>query len=352
MKKVLAIFKNKWLIISLAALATIIGLLYFWFQRMPKKAKLPALPSLPSPKINQQPLKVKPQLEKLKKALDELPSEMPVYRIDSPKISYQEANEIASRLGLREAAQIFQDVELGPIYNWSSAEAYLSIIVNQGSISYRLDLLSQPELVEGKLASLEEIEMSALSFLENNLLSLPKEVKPKIAKSQYLKISGPDFLPVDFLEEANVAQIDFLLEIDDQMIFPSTPNRFPLTIRFGPKMRIIGLDFQSPFNSLESFFSYPLKSTSEVLEKIENLPQVSYLEFPERYLPLEEDYQQIQFVEFKEVKLGYYQPLVPENYLQPIFLFSGTARLKDGRIGNVYLYLSAIKENYFSTLEP
>jgi hypothetical protein len=113
-------------------------------------------------------------------------------------------------------------------------------------------------------------------------------------------------------------------------------------------MKIVSLDYQSPFSNFAILNSYSLKTEKEVLKEIEATPKISYLQFPYGYLPTQEDYQKIRSIEFTNVKLGYYQPLLPENYLQPVFLIFGTVQLRTGQTGEAFLYLPAVSEKYFT----
>lgn len=351
MKYLTNILKTRILIILLAALVVIIGFLYFWGKGKgvsEEKIETVPLPILPRPEIKQEPLAVKPTLSGLKGKFTGFPKELTVYRVDSPEISHDQAIKIASDFGFKEAPQIFHDIKLGSVYNWSSAENYLSIIPNQGSISYGLNLLDNPGLLKGVLASLEEIKTAAISFLERESLPLPQNLKSTIKEAQYLKTSGPIYKPATSPAEADVARIDFEFKIDEIEIIKQPPNTFLLTLKIGPEMKIVNLNYQSPFKNFEVLNSYPLKTEKEVLEAIETMPKISHLQFPYGYLPTKEDYQQIRSIEFTNVELGYYQPSLPESYLQPVFLISGSVELQGGQTGEAFLYLPAIEEEYFT----
>lgn len=349
MRYLINLFKNKGIIIILAALATIVGFLYFWARGAPEeKVETPTLPTLPAPVIKQQSITAKPQISGLKGKFANFPNEMVVYQIDSPKISHQQAIAIAGTLGFAEAPAIFQDAEYGPVYNWSSAKNYLSITVNRGLISYGLDLLGNPGILEGELASLEEIKTITLTFLENQIIPLPKNLRPTMKQIQYLKVWGPTYKEVGSREEADVAQVDLEFKIGEIEIIPPMPDTFPLTLRVGPEMKIVSIDYQSPFGSFEVFNSYPLKTERGVLENIEAMPRVSHLQFTSGYLPTKEDYQKIRTINFDDIKLSYYQPLLPENYLQPVFLISGKVQLRGGQTGEAFLYLPAVSEEYLT----
>lgn len=352
MKYLINILKNKAIIIVLMAVATIIGFLYFWARSVPKeKVEIPALPTLPTIEIKQQPITVKPQFSQLRGKFANFPKELKVYQIDSPKISHDQAIKIATSFAFEETPQIFQDIKLGPDYNWSSPENYLSITINRGSVSYGLDLLNNPGILKGNLSSLEEIKTTAISFLDRQIIPLPQDLKPTIKQTQYLKKSGPTYKPAVSPEEADVVQIDFQFKINEMEIFQPIPNASPLRFRIGPEMKIVSLDYQPPFSNFAISNSYFLRTEKEVLKEIEATPKISYLQFPYGYLPTQEDYQKIRSIEFTNVKLGYYQPLLPENYLQPVFLIFGTVQLRTGQIGEAFLYLPAVSEKYF-TLEP
>lgn len=351
MKTLIQIFKTKAVIIFLAALATVTIFLFFWAKNR-KTAEVTSLPTLSSPTIESHPLTIKPQISELKGKFTNFPKELPVYQIDSPKFLHNQALTIANDLGFQEAPQISQDVRLGPIYNWSSGVNYLSITTDQGSVNYSLNLLDNPKILEGELASLEEIKIAAQSFLENQIIPLPQGLNLAIKRAQYLKQSGPVYLSTDSLSEADVAQIDFEFKIESFEILSAMPGVPPLSLKIGPKMQIVRIDYQSPFGQLGSDKTYPLKTEKEVLENLEAMPRISGLQLPLfQYFSTDTDYQKIQSVEYQEVSLGYYRPLVSEEYLHPVFLISGTAQLMGGEKGEVYLFLPAVAEKYF-TPEP
>ena len=348
MRYLVQIFKAKTVIILLAALATITVFLFFWAKTR-KTTEVSSLPFLSSPIIESHPLTIKPQISGLKGKFTNFPKELPVYRVDSPKLLHNQALTIATNLGFQETPQIFQDIKFGPIYNWSSAVNYLSVTPNQGSITYGLNLLENPEILKGNLASLEEIKTAAQSFLENQIVPLPQGLKFTVKQTQYLKQSGPVYLPVDSSSEADVAQVDFEFKIESAEIFSAMPNTPLLSLKIGPEMKIVRIDYQSPFGQLGSHEIYPLKTEKEVLENLEAMPRISGLQLPLlKYLPTDIDYQKIQSVEYREVNLGYYRPLLPEEHLHPVFLISGTAQLMGGEKGEVYFFLPAVAEKYFT----
>lgn len=353
MKKLISILKSKAVIIFLAALTTVIGFLYFWGKISPKEkpAQLPDFPSLTSPNIEQHSIIIKPQISSLKGKFAAFPKELPVYRINPPIISPNQTIDLAYFLGFSQEPKISENPELGPIYRWKTKESGLTVLVERGTIRYTLDLLNNPGLLTGTPPPLEEVKTTVLNFIQNQAIPLPENLKPEISQTDYLKESGPIFVPSDS-SSAEFIKITFDFEIEGKKLLMPIPNTPPLNLIVGPEMRIVRLDYQYPFSQYESFHSYPLKTEEEVLDTIEKTLQLTSLQIPGDYELTPSDYQSIRSVDLSNVELGYYLSLPPESYLQPVFLIHGTFQLLDERTGDAYLYLPAITEEYLTTPEP
>jgi hypothetical protein len=344
------IIKSKIVIILLAALAIIIGCLYFWYQAKPKEQPAPTstLPNLPQPEIKEKTVSTSPSITGLEGKFGKFSKSLPVYRIIVPTISYDQALTIAQTFGFSEKPKVIQSKETGEFYSWTEGAENLTISPAVGSISYEVNLLGQKEKARLEIPTLEESKTLAIAFFKSKEIPFPENMEPTTTGSQYLKISGPVYEPAT-KETADLVQVDFGFKINNIDIFQATVEEPSLRIILNLEGKATRLEYRMLAKSLTPENTYPLKTEQDVLNEVLTSRQITYLQFPNwpNWSPvLEGDYRNVQSMDFSDVRLVYLQPAPGESYLQPVFLLHGTFKLVDGRSGDAYLYLPAVNKNF------
>jgi hypothetical protein len=338
-----------WLFILLATIATILAGFYFRNKISPFKAPEKLL-SLPTPIIKSHPISISPNISQLQEKFPSFNQKVLVYQVSPSSFSDQKAISIGKKFGFSTPPTVSTSPEGGISYGWIGEENSLSINLRRGGVYYNLDILKHPEFIEGELPLYSEVEEKVKSFLEENEFSPPEGVELKTKNIFYVKNYFPYFNKVDKREEADLIQVDFEHQVNGNKII--TIGDYPpvISIIIGPESKIVIFNYYFLSNKVEPLKDfYPLKTKDEVLKDIEANPRISYLS---TFLvgvdnPTPEDYSQlITNLTFDTIEFGYlkYDPL--QSYLQPVFLITGKARLKDGQEGEVGVYIPAIKEEY------
>ncbi len=275
----------------------------------------------------------------VEKNLKGIKKEMVVYQIEPPLFSPNQALTVAKKLGFEAEPNQIQE----QVLTWSSQQNYLSIDLTQATIGYGLDLLINPDLIEGVLETEEELEKSALSLVKNELLPLPREGEFKINSLRYLVLNGPQFVEIE-KEQASLVQFDFDFFVDQTLVLNHVLDKVFLRLILGPNGKIVKLDYQLPFESIQKLDVYPLKTRSELVVKLANQPFLTKILSASFSIPNEKDYQQIKSLTIKEMETAY---LIPDKskYLQPVFFFKGDL-VNTNNQG--LLVLPAVKDLYLS----
>lgn len=350
MNKIKIFLKKTWLFILLASLATILAALYFTKQgnqieekRDLLSLKVPLVETYSSPS---------PNLKQLEKNFPSLPKEIEVYEVSDNLISDQMALEIANDFGYQQNNLVVASDIKGPIYNWSTQLNSLTIYLKEGRFQYGLDLLRNPGLIEGEPPDLEESENKLNDFLKEKNLNPPEKIDLKIIEEDYYLIGTSNFIKTDRNDpEKDVAFLREEYQINNLKINgPESPS---ISVYLGNNFQIVRFDYSKIFKSIDVLNSYPLKTIAEVIKIIEDEPKISFLRNSESFyqedLISEEQLPEIKNLSFNKSELIYYKEVGQQTYLQPVFLITGTAILKDGTKVIAGLYLPAIKDEYLLT---
>ena len=347
MNKFKNFFSKYWIFILLAAIATILAGFYFKNKISPPQVSEKLL-SLSIPEIESSPIAVTLNVSPLEKNFPSFPQKLEVYQVTSPSFSNQEAIKIAQGLGFQDKPLIFNDVK-GPLYTWSGDINNLSINLHEGKISYGLDLLNHPEIVKGAPPPLSEAETKTKEFLIEKGFFPPEKVRLEIKESYYAKAVG-SYFEKSSLEDKETTLTHLMLEykINNRRVAGS--ELISVSIYIGAEFKIIRFDYQPSFKKIELLDFYPLKTKEEIIQNIKSEPQISFIKtsknYLEDYLPTKETSQNITSLTFENIELVYYKYDPLQVYLQPVFLITGKAILKNGQEGGVSFYLPAIKEEY------
>lgn len=337
MGKIKSFFIKYWLFILLATLATILSGFHLK-NKFPSPQEVKKLLPLPLPSLESQSLHASPNISTLEKNFPSFEKNIAVYQVVSSPLSDQQAISIANRLGFTEPPTVSQNYQGDAIYDWSKEEKSLSINLRWGSINYHLTPSTPQNLTP---LSFSRVENIAKNFLEENKFLPPEGIILKLKEISWANDFGYGIEKVLSSQNANLVQIDFEYEIDNKKLINSS-----VVIGVNFKEQITQFTYQYSFKEIKLLEMYPLKTKKEVIETIKTKPTISYLHIPNYYTVTTEEFKNITNVTFDNIELVYYKYDPLQSYLQPVFLITGKARLKDGQEGEVGLYLPAIKDEY------
>jgi len=340
-------FSKHWLIILLATIATILAGFYFRNKISPPKTPEKLL-SLSAPTIKSYPISVSLNISQLQEKFPSFDQKVTIYQLTPSSFSDEKAILIGKKFGFSTPPTVLTSPEGGVSYGWVNEENSLSINLRRGDVNYSLNILEHPEFTGGELPLLSGVEEKAKSFIEASEFSPPEGVELKTKNIFYVKNYFPYFDKVDKGEGADLIQVDFEYQLNGNKIITSGDYPPVISIIIGPEFKIVIFNYYFLSNKIEPLKDfYPLKTKDEVLKDIKTNPKISYLSLNEVDNPTSEDYNQlITNLIFENIELVYYKYDPLQTYLQPVFLITGKAILKDGQEGEVGFYLPAIKEEY------
>jgi hypothetical protein len=347
MKKISGFLKKYWLFILLPILITILAGFYFNRPKTEQKSVV-KLPPLTKPEINSQ-ASIIPEISQLEKNFPVFNQEAEVYQVKDNSFSDQEAINISKKFGFQENPKATRDNINGSIYRWSNETSNLSVYLRNGEINYGLNLLKNPQLIEGEPPSLEEAELNFRSFLKENGLFDSEKVSLELKKANFAKINKGYFEETTVNDQGKkLAYLEFVYKINNFEVQGIGPIQ--INVYLGPKSKIVNLNFMKTFNQIADFNSYPLKSKEEILQILKNKPQITFLRNPnselEEEVLLEYALQQIKELTFDKIELVYFKGDSQQSFLQPVYLISGDAYLPDVGHLNAGFYLPAVQDQY------
>ncbi len=134
-----------------------------------------------------------------------------------------------------------------------------------------------------------------------------------------------------------------------QFVTYQNPNKSNISVYVGPENKsveilksVYQIDFKSWSIEPEKCGTYPLLDPSVAKDKIESGEgSIVFLNYGkdqvQEYVP-----QQVKRFVILSVTITYYEGLLEQKYLQPVYLFTGEAELKDGTKATFHIYYPAI----------
>jgi len=333
-------FKNYWLIIFLALIASLlIGIFFIKKDEGPwVNPNLEKLLPLPYPKFKEYQLKIPLNFNDLLKNFPELAQGEFVYEIENPFFTEQEAIEIAKNFGFKNDPEL-KNYDNKIYYEWNDPQKDFIINLTEGKINFtnknpNLDtsLISLPDI--------SKIDSAIKSILAEKELLPNEEINLLINDKSYLKLFGYEYGTTNDPKEAFAIQVKLQYKLKKIRFLEND-----VIILVGDKNEILKLDYQSIFKKIKILDSYPLKNKEEIIEKLKTLNSINYFKIINDYELLGEP-QNIKSVDLDKIELVYLKTDTPQSYLQPLFFISGQAVLNDGRVAEVGVYLPAIKDQY------
>jgi hypothetical protein len=223
-------------------------------------------------------------------------------------------SKIASGLGFKDKGA---EVGVG-IYEFKdSNNRTLTINVLNGnfrlSYPYQNDqMLLDPEKVPSK----EEAINMAKAFLTSGD-RFGKDLEEGEKKVSYWKIEYDGLKSVPAQSEANVARVDFYrknIEGETKMVTAETNRAAVSVLVSGATVagkQIIEVDYKYANVDRESFETYPIKTIEKAWEEMK----------AGKYWPAFDAVKAEVII--RKVSLGYFEPVIATNFLQPVFVFEG-----------------------------
>lgn len=205
----------------------------------------------------------------------------------------------------------------GQTYEFTHPTLPAKLVINiiSSQLSYRQDWTLDQSLYSAiNVPSNDQALIEAKAFLTNlNLLS------PDLASGNpqylYYKATPPTLTPVSSLSEANFVRVNIYRADLDKLPFVATGgNKAPVSVLFSGSVdrakRVVEFDYQYSQILDNNFATYPLKPVDEAWTQLRQ--GKGYIATPAG-----------DNIIVRKVYLAYYESNSPQQFLQPVFVFSG-----------------------------
>ena len=310
--------------------------------------KLPALPlkSLVleggSPNYN---------LETTTGTLPALPNKTKVYKIITPQASFlslERTKSLARKFGFQMTSKEIS----ASLYFWQDGDRTLRANTVTGNFEIDTDI-SQMTLSVGDLPSPGEIKSTAKGYLDGKgLFRSGFEIGSQ--QVTLIKKSGTTLSRALSLSETSLARIDLFRAINDEdgkgvPLLPQNPKKGVVSLYYVgarnnnfPKLKYTVWDFD-----LEKGETYPLRSINSAWQEIKNnTGVVTYLQYQGSDSLETLNSLAVSDVFIRRVYLAYFDDENIQNFLQPIYVFEGDGKARDGKPTEIILYLPAIDQSW------
>lgn len=356
MKKIINFLKQYWLFVLLAALVTI--LLILWLNQRVKREQPSAPAPTPTAGVLPQPQSQFSQLlgEGLyydvlfsETEFAKFPQTLPVYQ--TKKFTEEEIisryNKTVNGLGFLGNPEEQQRPD-GKYLIWRKEENYLGVNMSSGQFTF-----------SGKVSL--DFSLESQTFTSSQIQNLLKEKlisweliseEAKIEEIKGFGVAGLELIPVPNLSQAMVFQIVIKPDFEDYPLVGLGPAKNLIEAKVDYQGILLSLFFNLHQVDKEAINHYPIKSFEETTKEIKGgqaqVIQVLTTEQEERSLPSLEE---ILSVKFSSISLAYYETTEAQEFYQPIFLLQGNISLKEGETLQASFILPAISAEYLKPLQ-
>jgi len=299
-----------------------------------KYGKLPSI-AFPDPDPN-----YKPQytLQTIDNKLPILPSVAKVYLVQIIQSRLLELDRFRPKASLLGFAANPVEILSGQSYSFThpSLPATLTINIISSEMHYKLNWTLDQTLYSAiNVPSQDQALNEAKSYLTNLDLLAPDLANGKPVYTYY-KATPPSLTPVSSLSEANFVRIDLFRADRDKIPFvASGGTRSPVSLLFSGtpdrNKRVIEMDYQYSKILDDNFATYPLKTIDKAWGELQN--GQGYIQTPAG-----------NNIVVRKAFLAYFESSSPQQFLQPVFVFTGD--------NNFVGYVPAITADYLELAAP
>lgn len=222
------------------------------------------------------------------------------------------------------------------VFTHPTLPAKLTINIISSQMSYRLDWTTDQSLYSAiNVPPDDQALIEAKAFLTNLDLLAP-DLASGNAQYIYYKATPPTLTPVTSLSEANFVRVNiYRSDLDKLPFVANNNNKAPVSVLFSGSVdrskRVIEFDYQYSQILDNNFATYPLKTVDTAWTELQQ--GKGYIVSPAG-----------DNIIVRKAYLGYYESNSPQQFLQPVFVFSGD--------NNFLGYVSAVTADYQDSVTP
>lgn len=291
-------------------------------------------------------------LETISGGFPSLPAALPVFAVTLPKVNLlvtQRAVDTAARLGFNQEAQTLTPID----YLWRQPDRQQTLKINilTGNFTLTSNLETALIFPPGKLPQSEGLALGARNWLANSR-ALDKSFSDNSAAVTLQKQIDNQLVKADGYSEAEVARVDFFREVtyngEAYRLLTIKPQESLLYLLFGGGRGDPYLISSTIWNyDLEKGSTYPIKPSETAwkdmrtgLGAVVALTKDNLTDYPFDRMA------EIKTITIRDVSLAYFDEGVMQNYLQPVYVFSGQADLKNGERLSIVIYVPAVNAQW------
>ena len=233
-------------------------------------------------------------------------------------LNLERAKNQAQRMGFFGEPQKIDET----VYQWQNFQPLLTTLIMDiinGQLTIKKNWQEDQMLLMEKMLPVKQQAITEAKgfFQKNGLMTLDLELgEPKVS---YFRFTPPNLLSAISLSEADLARVDlFRKKLDDFPLLTPNPENALVSIlisgsRETGKRILEAYYIHFPIQE-EIFATYPLKSTSHAWQELKsNQAFVANLGANSN-----------QEIIIRQVYLAFFESSLPQNYLQPVYVFEGS----------------------------
>lgn len=333
------IIKKYWVFVILAAIAALLGFVWFKKSSAPPVQKQPQVKERPLPKIEGFSLlgvNVNPQTQFNFSVSSQPEEKAPLLSVvKNPPYTKEKMTEIAMVLGFTAKPVESEGTIEGKTLSFNQNSNFLSVN-EDNKIDYGRDLILSPLPREGRFLTKE----GALTQIRDLLQKLGIKEDFSAVEERFLLLSGP--VPVGAgAEDASIQEIAAGRSVGGKEIVDFEGEGFFIKAWFDKTGEIAKLQIRDTLSSASSGQEYPLKTLSEIKQ---SLPGDGKIFFAEG-VGGPPDSGRFQSILISSIRLKYFLATGGET-AHPVFLLEGTGQ-EAGKSRKLSIFLPAIKDVYY-----
>lgn len=313
--------------------------------------KLPALhlgPKQSSPKAGEATTYI---LETVSGGFPGLPSILPVFPLKELPVDIlvsDRAINLAKTLGFPgEPSKVLSPIE----YLWDSPDQTQTLRMNILTKNYTVTPKYTLTFPKGKLTDTLGVTTVAKIFIATGR-GLDASFSDNLTSVSLLSRQGTELKPATAPLEAEVARVDFFRTAkvgkSEYRILTIKPREALVYLMLGGGRGEPYVKNYIAWNyDFERSSTYPLRSAVQAFEDVKKgFGTITYLNGTTGDYSRNSNLPVIKTVTIREVEVGYFDEEIMQNFLQPIFIFSGQADLSGGEKADIVIYSPAVDQDW------
>ncbi|MCA9397730.1 hypothetical protein KC573_02775 [candidate division WWE3 bacterium] len=271
-------------------------------------------------------------------------------------LSQDRAKELGTKLNFSSDPTIIDNT----IMEWSDRLRTLRMNISNLSFDYSFNYRLDPSVFGLNVFTSEQLAINQAIGILENLEIYDGSLGPTLASgeqtSQKLRYTGTEVVDSSTLFNTGAIRVDFFRPPIEQIpVVEPTYYQSNISITMSSKQnqpsinyfpRILDLQYAYWKHNATRFGTYPVINPSDAYEMFAQTPEDYLVFLGEESNPLLLYDEPVETYTVREVEFGYYNSKTPIQYLQPVWVFKGRARIESTTQAEFVAYVSAIRSDW------